>query len=284
MKIKSLQLTNKTVLAPLINFSDHAFRIICRRFQAALVFTQKFNINALVNNFKEYKSDLEVYSEEHPISIQLIGNDPKILAKAMDLLSSYDYDAFDLNLGWPDPDALRYGTGGALLKSLDKIPPLLKAFLNATNKPVSAKIRIGFNKYSINVVELSKILEREGADFITIHGRTVEAGYSGEVNLELIRKVKEQVNIPIIGNGDIVDGVSAQRMLTETQCDLLMIGRAAMKNPRIFLEINEYLKGKRISPLSKKEHNQILQSYNGLVKMTNSSQSRSSPFFQKRFV
>lgn len=284
MKIKSLQLTNKTVLAPLINFSDHAFRIICRRFQAALVFTQKFNINALVNNFKEYKSDLEVYSEEHPISIQLIGNDPKILAKAMDLLSSYDYDAFDLNLGWPDPDALRYGTGGALLKSLDKIPPLLKAFLNATNKPVSAKIRIGFNKFSINVVELSKILEREGADFITIHGRTVEAGYSGEVNLELIRKVKEQVNIPIIGNGDIVDGVSAQRMLTETQCDLLMIGRAAMKNPRIFLEINEYLKGKRISPLSKKEHNQILQSYNGLVKMTNSSQSRSSPFFQKRFV
>ncbi|NVM53566.1 MAG: tRNA-dihydrouridine synthase family protein [Candidatus Helarchaeota archaeon] len=284
MKIKNLTLSSKTVLAPLANFSDHAFRILCRRFQAALVFTQKFNINALVNNFNKYQKDLEVYPEEHPISIQLIGEDPQILAKAMDLLKSYDYDAFDLNLGWPAPDALRYGLGGALLKHPEKISQLMSTIVNATNKVVSAKIRIGYDKFSINALEIAKIIEREGADFLTIHGRTVAAGYSGEVNFDVIQVVKETVNIPIIGNGDIVDSTSAKRMLKKTKCDLIMLGRAAMKNPRIFSEINESIKGRRLPPLSQEEHRKILQEYDALVKRTNSSQSRNSPFFRHNFV
>ena len=246
MNIKNLKLTSKTVLAPLANFSDHAFRIRCRQYHAALVFTQKFNINALVNNFKKFQAELEVYPEEHPIIIQLIGNNPTVLAKVMDQLSSFEYDGFDLNLGWPAPDAIQEGVGGALLKHPEKISPLIKTMVSATNKTVSAKIRIGFDKFSINALEIATLLEHEGVDFITIHGRTVESGYSGDSNLDIIQAVKEKVNIPIIGNGDIVDGASAKRMLKETNCDLIMIGRAAMERPRIFLEINEYLKYQNI--------------------------------------
>ena len=245
MKIKNLLLSNKTVLAPLANFSDHAFRITCRKYQAALVFTQKFNINALINNPRKFRAELEVHPEEHPISIQLIGNNPKILAQVMDFLNSYDYDAFDLNLGWPALDALREGVGGALLRTPEKIPPLLRTMINATNRAVSAKIRIGFDNSSINALEIAKLIEQEGTNFLTIHGRTVKAGYLGTPNLDVIRAVKEQVQIPVVGNGDIVDGPSAMKMLKKTNCDLIMIGRAAMKNPRIFLEINEYLRKNR---------------------------------------
>ncbi len=271
MKIKNFTISNKTILAPLANFSTHAFRIICRKYQAALVFTQKFNINALINNPKKYQPELEVYPEERPISIQLIGSDPKILAQVMDLLNSYEYDAFDLNLGWPAPDALREGVGGALLKQPEKIPPLLRVMINATNKAVSAKIRIGYDNFSINALEIATLIEREGIDFLTIHGRTVKEGYSGPPHLDIIRGVKDKLHVPIVGNGDIVDGISAKRMIKKTKCDFIMIGRAAMKNPRIFLEINEFLKGKRLPPISEDEHKKILQEYNKLLKITHST-------------
>ena len=281
MKIRNLKLAHKTVLAPLANFSDHAFRIICRRFQAALVFTEKFNVNALVNNFKAYEDALQVYEEEHPISIQLIGNAPQIFSKAMDLLSSYDYDAFDLNLGWPAPEAIRSETGGALLQRPEKIKPLIRAMVNATNKPVSAKIRIGFDASSINAVEVAQLIEGEGADFLTVHGRTVKAFYSGEVNFEVIRTVKEHLNIPVIGNGDIIGGLWGEQMFKKTNCDLIMIGREAMKNPRIFLEINAFLEGKPLPALQDEEHIELIQQYDTIAKMTRSILSRDCPFFKK---
>ena len=281
MNIKNLHFTNKTVLAPLANFSNPAFRILCRRFQAALVFTQKFNINALVNNLKKFEADLEVHSEEHPISIQLIGDNPKILAQAMDIFASYRYDAYDLNLGWPDADALRYGIGGAILKHPEKIIPLIRSMVNGTNKAVSAKIRIGYDEFSINALEVAETIEKTGADFLTVHGRTVEAGYSGQVDFEMINAVKERVNIPIIGNGDIVDGPSAKEMLQRTNCDLIMIGRAAMKNPRVFLEITSFLKGKSLPPLSKKDHRKMIQEYKILLKKTHSKSSLDAPFLRE---
>ncbi|HUY01560.1 MAG TPA: tRNA-dihydrouridine synthase family protein [Candidatus Deferrimicrobium sp.] len=244
MKIKNLSLQNKTLLAPMTNESDHAFRIRCRQGGAALVFTQKFHINALRNNLQKFHSDLEINPEEHPIAIQLIGNDPKILANVMELLEPYNYDGYDLNLGCPSPEAIRDGIGGALLKHPQEIRPLINAMVQATNKAVSAKIRIGFDNFSINALEVAKVIEEEGADFLTIHGRTVQAGYSGENNLDIIRSVTAQVNIPIVGNGDIVDGPSAKKILKYTKCELIMVGRAALKNPHIFLEINKYLGGK----------------------------------------
>jgi tRNA-dihydrouridine synthase B len=247
MKIINLNLQNKTLLAPMTNESDHAFRIRCRQGGAALVFTQKFHINALMNNFTKFHSDLEIIPEEHPIGIQLIGNDPKILAKVMELLEPYNYDVYDLNLGCPSPEAIRDGIGGALLKHPQEIRQLINAMVQATNKAVSAKIRIGFDNYSINALDVAKLIEEEGADFLTIHGRTVKAGYSGLNNLDMIRSVKAQATIPIVGNGDIVDGPSAKKMLKYTKCDLIMIGRAAIQNPRIFLEINKYLGGKNRS-------------------------------------
>ena len=244
MKIKNLELANNTLLAPLTEFSNHAFRVRCRKYHAALVFTQKFHFNAIVNNLEKYQPELEIQPGECPISVQLIGNDPKLLAKAMALLEPFDFDGYDLNLCCPSPEAIRDGIGGALLRQPEKIAPLLSAMLNATNKAVSAKLRTGFDAFSVNALEVARIIEQEGADFLTIHGRTVEAQYTGDANLDVIRRVKENINIPVVGNGDIIDGPSAKRMLNYTKCDLIMIGRAAMKNPRIFLEINKYLKTK----------------------------------------
>ncbi|MHA1276993.1 MAG: tRNA dihydrouridine synthase [Candidatus Helarchaeota archaeon] len=245
MRIKNLTLVNRTLLAPLTGVSNHKFRILCRHYRAALVFTEKFNINALVNVFPKYHSALEIAPKERPISVQVIGNDPKIMRKAMELLESYNYDAYDLNLGCPSPAALRDGIGAALLKTPEKIPPLLKVMLNSTNKPVSAKIRIGFDFNSINALEIAKLIENEGADFITIHGRTVREQYSSITNLAIIKKIKEMLTIPVVGNGDIMDGPSAKHMLDYTKCDLLMIGRAAIDNPRVFLDINNYLNTKK---------------------------------------
>ncbi|MHA1267426.1 MAG: tRNA dihydrouridine synthase [Candidatus Helarchaeota archaeon] len=278
MRIKTLILRNKTILAPLANFSDHAFRILCLRFQAALVFTQKFHINAIVNEFKKLEPELRVYPEEHPISLQLIGNDPKVLRQALDLLESYDYDAYDLNLGWPDPEAFKTKVGAALLRHPDLIKSLLNTMVNATNKPISAKIRIGLDHFSINALEIARLLEDAGAAFLTIHGRTARAGYSGKINFSIIRAVKAQVNIPVVGNGNIIDGPSATRMLKETHCDLLMIGRAAMKNPRIFLKINSYLNGEKVPPLSLKEYERISHEFTSLQKHTNSTSSSLPPF------
>jgi tRNA-dihydrouridine synthase B len=242
MRIKNLTFAHKTLLAPLTDFSNHKFRSLCIKHSAALVFTQKFNINALVNILEKFDSEMQIIPEERPISIQLIGNDAKIMAKAMELLEPYNFDAFDLNLGCPSPAALRDGIGGALLKKPEKIRPLLHAMINATNKAISAKIRTGFEYFSINALEVAKLIEAEGADFLTVHGRTVQEKYTGQTNLDIIRKVKETIAIPVVGNGDIVDGPSAKHMLDYTNCDLIMIGRAAMDNPRIFSEINEYLK------------------------------------------
>lgn len=280
MRINNLKLTSKTVLAPLMNFSDQAFRMLCQKFGAGLVFTEKFNINALINDFRKFEKLLEVFPEEHPISVQLIGNDPKIMTKVMDRLGSFKFDGFDLNLGCPSPDSRRDLIGGALLRQPQKISPLLSTMLNATNKAVSAKIRIGYD--SVIASKVAKIIEREGADFLTIHGRTVIAEYSGRNNLDVIRSVKEQVDIPVVGNGDVVDGPSAQKLLHKTQCDLVMIGRGAIGNPTIFREVNQHLKGKGSPKLSKSEYLIILQQYHELLKNVYPNEIRNLKFIKQK--
>ncbi|MHA1380844.1 MAG: tRNA dihydrouridine synthase [Candidatus Helarchaeota archaeon] len=268
MRIKNLKLSNKTVLAPLANFSNHAFHIQCRRNQAALIFTQMYHIHALYNNFQQFEHEFEIFSEEHPVIVQLIGDAPDILAKVMEKLESYNFEGYDLNLGCPSLDAIRCDIGGALLNKPEKICSLLNIMVNATNRTVSAKIRTGIDNFNINAVEIAKLIESEGANFITVHGRTVKDNYSIENNLSIIRECKRELNIPVIGNGDIKDGPSAQKMLKYTKCDLIMIGRKAMGYPRIFLEVNEYLKGNHIPPVTKKEYLKILQEFFILLKKT----------------
>ncbi|MHA1146596.1 MAG: tRNA dihydrouridine synthase, partial [Candidatus Helarchaeota archaeon] len=223
------------------------------------------------------------------------GKDPKILSMVMDRLNSYEFDGFDLNLGCPSPDSIRDGIGGALLRTPKKIPALLNTMLDSTNKAVSAKIRIGFDGTSINALKVAKLIEREGADFMTIHGRTVHAKYSGTNNLDVIRLVKQKIDIPLIGNGDIIDGISARRMLEKTKCDLIMVGRAAIGYPNIFQEINQYLKGLRVHTLSRENYKKVLQDYFTLLqdthpneqkdpkrensRATDDSRARKTPFF-----
>jgi len=154
--------------------------------------------------------------------------------------------------------------------------------LNSTNKAVSAKIRIGFDGTSINALKVAKLIEREGADFMTIHGRTVHAKYSGDNNLDVICLVKQKIDIPIIGNGDIIDGISARRMLEKTKCDLIMVGRAAIGYPNIFQEINQFLKGLRVHTLSKENYKKVLQDYFTLLQDTHPNEQKDPTFFIKK--
>lgn len=292
MKIRNLNLPNNTMLAPMTGFNDHAFLILCRKNQANLVFTEKYNIISLKNNFKKYEQELKTYADERPIIIQFIGRDPKILLDIIDKLESYDYIGYDLNLCCPSAASKRLKIGGALLKEPEKIRLLIREMVGATNKLVSAKIRIGFDAYSINALDTAKIIEQEGADFISIHGRTVEADYSGTNNIDMIKYVKKNINIPLVGNGDIIDGESARKMKDYTKCDYLMIGRAAIGYPRIFYEINEYFKNikknkkrrNNLPKISKENYLRIMREYFSLLKEIYLRKDKKLVFFRKKLI
>jgi nifR3 family TIM-barrel protein len=292
MKIRNLNLPNNTMLAPMTGFNDHAFLILSRKNQASLVFTEKYNIISLKNSFKKYESELRIYPEEKPIIIQFIGRDPKILSEIINKLESYDYMGYDLNLCCPSPASKRLKIGGALLKEPEKIRLLVRAMIGATNKLVSAKIRIGFDAYSINALDTAKIIEEEGADFVSIHGRTVEADYSGTNNIDMIKYVKQNINIPLVGNGDVIDGKAAKKMKDYTKCDYIMIGRAAIGYPRIFYEINEYFKNinkskKRrntLPKISKENYLQIIRHYFTLLKGIYLNQGKKLIYFKKKLI
>lgn len=292
MKISNLNLSNNMMLAPLTGFNDHAFLILCRKNQASLVFTEKYNILSLKNNFRKYESELKTYMEEKPIIIQFIGRDPKILSEIIDKLESYDYIGYDLNLCCPSPASKRLKIGGALLKEPETIRLLIREMVGATNKLVSAKIRIGFDGYSINALDTAKIIEDEGADFVSIHGRTVEADYSGPNNIDMIKYVKENINLPLVGNGDIIDGKTAKKLRDYTKCDYLMIGRAAIGYPRIFFEINEYFKNikksktrrNNLPSISKENYLKIIREYFSLLKEIYLRKGKKLVFFKKKII
>ncbi|MHA1311560.1 MAG: tRNA-dihydrouridine synthase family protein [Candidatus Helarchaeota archaeon] len=284
MNIKKLNLVNETILAPLTDFNDHAFLLLCRKYNASLLFTQKYDINALINNFQKFEDELKTYKKERPIFIQLIGNDPQKISRAIEMLESFDYDGYDLNLGCNSPNSIKNNIGGALLRTPAKIGAIINKMVQSTNKFVSAKIRIGFDRYSINALEVAKTIEKSGADFLTIHGRTVEAGYSGKSNLDIIKYVKENVDIPVIGNGDIIDGPTAELMKKYTKCDLLMIGRAAIGYPRIFYEINYYFRNHKLSRCSKDLYKKILIEYYLLLKKVYPEKTQNLSFLKNKLT
>lgn len=236
MQIGNIKLENPFILAPMAGITNAPFRVLCKREGASLVFSEMISAKGLYYNDNATESLLQIYDEEKPVAFQIFGAEPEFMGFAAHKLDDRANAIIDINMGCPVPKVVKTGGGSALLKNPDLIGKIVEAVVNASSKPVTVKIRIGWDEGSINLIEVAQIIESAGAAAITVHARTRDQFYSGKADWEYIRKVKESVNIPIIGNGDIFNGDDAVRMLNETGCDFVMIGRGAYGNPWIFAD------------------------------------------------
>jgi tRNA-dihydrouridine synthase B len=230
-----LDITNKLVLAPMAGFTDSIFRSICKRFGADIVFTDLISAKAITYGNKETFQLMEFREDERPIGIQLYGSEPEVIAEAARIVvERFRPDIIDLNFGCPVRKVVRKNEGAALLKNPALMGKIVSSVVNVVSIPVSAKIRSGWDKSTEDPVSIGKILENGGVAFITLHPRTRTQGYREKANWEWIARLKESVNIPVIGNGDVRTPEDADRMFNQTGCDAVMIGRAALGNPWIF--------------------------------------------------
>lgn len=269
-KIGNVEIENQLVLAPMAGITNEAFRSICKEMGAGLVVCEMISDKALsFHNAKTIKMT-GVSQNEHPLSMQIFGADKETLVYAAKwIYENTDADIIDINMGCPvNKVAKRAGAGSSLLRNPNKVYEITKAVVEATPLPVTVKIRIGWDENNINAVENAKMIEKAGACAIAVHGRTRAQMYSGHANLDVIKDVVEAVNIPVVGNGDIVDGPSALHMLEYTGCKAIMIGRGALGNPWIFKEINAYFADEEFKRPSKEEiYNMIVDQYERLLKL-----------------
>ena len=228
---------NGALLAPMAGFTSSAFRLLCRQHGAGLVVSEMVSAKALCFKDKKTAELLKACDEERPLAIQLFGSEPETMAEAARLLLPYKPDVIDINMGCPVPKIAGNGCGSALLKNHALAGQIVSAVKDAVDLPVSVKMRIGWDKESICAAEFASVLEKSGADFITVHGRTRGQYYQPPTDLDAIKAVKAAVKIPVVANGDIACYEDAQKMYSHTGCDLVMIGRAALGNPFIFDEL-----------------------------------------------
>ena len=238
MKIGNIEINKFASLAPMAGVTDRAFREICSLFGVAYFTSEMISAKGLIYNSQKTFRMLERSEMESPFAIQLFGSEPEDFKKAVYLLSESKPDIIDINMGCPATKIVKENSGSALMKNPKLCGEIVKAAVSESKVPVTVKIRSGWNKNNINAVEVAKICEYNGASCVTVHGRTKEQGYSGLSDLEIIKSVKDSVKIPVIGNGDVVDGATAKRMKEYTGCDIIAVGRGAMGNPWIFSEIN----------------------------------------------
>ena len=248
LHIGNLQLDNPFLLAPLAGITDAPTRRLCREMGAALTCSEMVSGKGLWYKDKNTGRLLAVYEDEKPVGFQIFGHEPDILAFTARELDGCENALLDINMGCPVPKIVKNGEGSALMKDPDLVYDLVSAVVKNSSKPVTAKIRAGWDEDHINAVEVAHAISAAGASAITVHGRTREQFYSGKADWSVIARVKRAVNIPVIGNGDVTDGPSAMRMIEETGCDFVMVGRGALGNPWIFREMIAAWKGEELPP------------------------------------
>ncbi len=254
LQIGSVTLDNNIILGPMAGVSDLPFRVLCSEMGAGLVCMEMVSAKAIIYKNRNTNMLLEIHPYEHPVSLQLFGSEPEIMQQAVEMIKDRPYDILDVNMGCPVPKVVSNGEGSALMKDPPLIERIVSALVQVSDRPVTVKIRKGFTDNSINAVECALAAEAGGAAAVAVHGRTREQFYSGKADWEIIRQVKEAVKIPVIGNGDVVDGESAKAMFEQTGCDGVMVARAAQGNPFIFREIKSFFeKGAACERPSRKE-------------------------------
>lgn len=258
LNIGNLKLENNILLAPMAGITDLPFRLICERFNPGITTTEMVSSKAILYNDEKTKKLMNITNEKRPIAIQIFGSEIEAMSYASKYVSNIA-DVVDINMGCPAPKVTKNGDGSSLLKNLDHAGEIIDAVVKNSTVPVSLKIRLGWDKENIVATEIAKIAEQVGISMITVHGRTRSEFYSGKSDLEEIAKVKENVKIPVIGNGDIIDEESAENMFKKTNVDGIMIGRGAIGNPWIFERVKYYLKtGNKLPNMSLNEKRKII--------------------------
>ena len=241
LKIGNVTLPNRYILGPMAGVTDLPFRVLCKEQGAGLLCMEMVSAKAILYNNKNTESLLEIHPDEQPVSLQFFGSDPKIMSEMAKRVEERPFDIMDINMGCPVPKVVRNGEGSALMKNPKLVYEIVSAMVKAIDKPVTVKIRKGFDDSCINAVEIAKIIEEAGAAAVAVHGRTREQYYSGQADWDIIAQVKDAVKIPVIGNGDVDSPEKAKAIMDQTGCDGVMIGRAAEGNPWIFREVVSYL-------------------------------------------
>ena len=253
MNIRNVKIDNPYILAPMAGVTDLPFRLLCKEQGAGLLCMEMISAKALQYKNKNTKALLAIHPKEYPVSLQLFGSDPKIISEQAKRIEELPFQILDINMGCPVPKVVKNGEGSALMKNPKLVYEIVYQTARAIQKPVTVKIRKGFDDTCINAVEIAKIIEEAGGAAVAVHGRTREQYYSGKADWEIIRQVKEAVSIPVIGDGDVTSGEKALEMRERTGCDGVMIGRGAQGNPWIFHELLEYDRTGKLPPRPSKE-------------------------------